>query len=267
MDETGITEGLNTAVVGREVRVLTEVGSTNTVAMELAANGAPNGTVVVAERQTAGKGRLGRHWISPNGNLYFSVILRPEIPLRSAPAITLMGAVAVATAIRQATALPAAIKWPNDIQLAGKKVCGLLTELSAGQDGIRHVVLGIGIDVNMDMAQLPPELRPIATSLATEAGRIIDRTALLRAALQALDIWYARFLTDTGCVLAAWQGLNITTGRRVAVTGAGRQLEGLAERIDDEGRLLIRGDDGALHTVSAGDVTVLSSRNDISASL
>ncbi len=139
-----VKPGLKTRVIGKEIELLPEVSSTNTLAMERASKGAPEGTVVIAEMQTGGKGRLGRKWISPKGNLYLSLVLRPDIPMYKAPLITLMGAVAVASAIRKQCALETVIKWPNDILISGRKVSGLLTEMSAEQDRIRHIVLGIG---------------------------------------------------------------------------------------------------------------------------
>ena len=149
---TEVKEGLTTTIIGKDIKLFPETESTNILAMELAQKGAAEGTVVVAEVQTGGKGRLGRKWISPKGNLYFSVILRPEIPTHKAPLITLMGAVAVASAIRKQCEVQAAIKWPNDIFISSRKVGGLLTEMSAEPDRIKHIVLGIGVDVNMDVA-------------------------------------------------------------------------------------------------------------------
>jgi BirA family biotin operon repressor/biotin-[acetyl-CoA-carboxylase] ligase len=225
--------------------------------MEMAASGSPEGTVVIAETQTGGKGRLGRKWISPKGNLYVSVILRPDVPLQKAPLITLMGAVAVATAIRTTCGLEAGIKWPNDILVAGKKVSGLLTEMSAEQDRVRHTVLGIGVDVNMELETLPSEVRALVTTLAAASGRTIDRTVLLRQLLRDLDRWYRIFLSNGPEVLREWRSLNLTIGNRVAVSGAGETLEGLARGIDEEGRLVIGLDDGTVRTVAAGDVTIL----------
>jgi BirA family biotin operon repressor/biotin-[acetyl-CoA-carboxylase] ligase len=251
-----ITAGLKTKLIGREVHLLSSVSSTNTLAMEMAAQGAAEGTVVVAETQTGGKGRRGRAWISPKGNLYLSVVLRPDIPMHKAPLITLMAAVAAATTITKAFGLEAGIKWPNDILIAGRKVCGLLTEMSAEQDRIRHVVVGVGIDVNMDPEALPPEVRALSTTLAAESGKKIDRTALLRQLLREMDDWYRVFLNDAPAVLAEWTRLNITVGNRVAVSGAGETLAGLAQGIDDEGRLIVILDDGSRKTVAAGDVTI-----------
>lgn len=258
--QSDIKRGLKTRVIGKTVHLLSEVASTNTLAMEMAANGTPEGTVVIAETQTGGKGRLGRKWISPKGNLHLSVVLRPNIPMHKAPLITLMGAVAVASAIRKTCGLEAGIKWPNDILISGRKVSGLLTEMSAEQDRIRHIVLGIGVDVNMEMGELPPEVRGLTTTLASEAKTQINRTALLQQLLRDLEGWYKKFLTHDGEVLEEWKKLNLTIGNRVTVSGAGESLKGLAQGIDNEGRLIVRGDDGTIHTVAAGDVTIMKNR-------
>jgi BirA family biotin operon repressor/biotin-[acetyl-CoA-carboxylase] ligase len=252
-----IKPGLKTRILGKELHLFPVTVSTNLLAMDMAMKGAPEGTIVIAETQTGGKGRLGRKWISPKGNLYLSVILRPVIATYKAPLITLTGAVAVATAIRKQCGLDARIKWPNDIFISGKKACGLLTEMSAEQDRIRHIVLGIGIDVNMELDALPADVRALTTTLASEAGETIDRTLLLQRVLRELDSWYRVFLADELDMLREWTSLNMTIGNRVTVTGAGRTVEGLAQRIDSEGRLIIKLDDGTVQAVAAGDVTVL----------
>jgi BirA family biotin operon repressor/biotin-[acetyl-CoA-carboxylase] ligase len=252
-----IKRGLGTRVIGKTVRLLSEVASTNTLAMELAANGAPEGTVVIAETQTGGKGRLGRKWISPKGNLYLSVVLRPKIPMHKAPLITLMGAVASASAIKTTCGLEAGIKWPNDILLSGRKVSGLLTEMSAEQDRIRHIVLGIGVDVNMEMGELPPEVRGLTTTLAAETGAKINRTVLLQQLLRDLERRYRKFLKNDADILEEWKQLDLTIGNRVTVSGAGERVEGLAQGVDNEGRLIVRLEDGTSRTVAAGDVTII----------
>jgi BirA family biotin operon repressor/biotin-[acetyl-CoA-carboxylase] ligase len=252
-----IKPGLKTRVMGKTIHLLSEVASTNTLAMEMAASGTHEGTIVIAETQTGGKGRLGRKWISPKGNLYLSVVLRPNVPMHKAPLITLMGAVAVASAIRTTCGLAAGIKWPNDILVSGRKVSGLLTEMSAEQDRIRHIVLGIGVDVNMEMGELPPEVRSLTTTLAAEAGTKINRTTLLQQLLRDLESWYHKFLKNDADILEEWKQLNLTIGNRVTVSGAGEFLEGLALGVDNEGRLIIRLDDGTVRTVAAGDVTIV----------
>jgi BirA family biotin operon repressor/biotin-[acetyl-CoA-carboxylase] ligase len=252
-----VRHGRGTKVIGKEIHFFQEVTSTNILAMELAADGAPEGTVVIAEMQTSGKGRLGRKWISPKGNIYFSVVLRPNIPIHKAPLITLMGAVAVAEAIRTTYGLEAGIKWPNDILVSGKKVSGLLTEMSAEQDRIRHIVLGIGVDVNMEMDELPPDVYSLTTTLAAEVGAKINRTALLQQVLRDLERWYQKFLGNEKDVLNEWKKLNMTVGNRITVSGAGEALDGLAQGVDNDGRLIVRLDDGAIRMVAAGDVTIV----------
>ncbi len=249
--------GLKTKIIGKDIRLFPEVVSTNTLAMEAAQQGAPEGTVIIAETQTGGKGRLGRTWISPRGNLYLSVILRPQIPTHKAPLITLVGAVAVASAIRKHCSLQAAIKWPNDILISGKKVAGLLTEMSAEPDRIRHIALGIGVDVNMELQELPPDVRLNATTLAAESGAKIDRKLLLQQILRDLEHWYQIFLTSETAVLKEWELLNMTINNRVAVSGSGEVFEGLAQGIDHEGRLVVALDDGTIRIVAAGDVTIV----------
>jgi BirA family biotin operon repressor/biotin-[acetyl-CoA-carboxylase] ligase len=248
---------LKAGIIGRHIHLFPEVVSTNKLAMQMAAEGAPEGTVVIAETQTGGKGRLGRKWISPKGNLYLSLVLRPDIPVQKAPLVTLMGAVAAATAIRTACAAPAAIKWPNDIMLSGRKVSGLLTEMSAEPDRVKHLVLGIGVDVNMPLEELPSDIRSQSTTLAAQAGRIIDRTALLRQILREIDRWYRQLLENDRAVLEEWKSLNCTIGSRVGVSGMNETIKGLAEAIDMDGRLVVRLDDDTTRAFAAGDVTIL----------
>ncbi len=253
-----ITRDLGTAVIGGTIRYEDEIPSTNTLAMELAHAGAAEGTVVLAEAQSGGRGRLGREWFSPRGNMYFSVILRPPIPPSRAPLLTLMGAVASASAIRSQTGVAAGIKWPNDLLINGKKAAGILTEMSAEPDRIRYVVLGIGVNANMDPALFSSEVRRTATTLALEAGMAVDRTDLLRRMLLELDHWYGRFRDDAAGMLAAWRLLNVTLGNRIRVSGAGPVREGLARDVDEEGRLILELDDGTGLPVAAGDVTIVA---------
>ena len=255
--QSELAQGLKTKSIGKDIRLFPEVVSTNTLAMEAASQGAPEGTVIIAETQTGGKGRLGRTWISPRGNLYFSVILRPQIPTHKAPLITLVGAVAVASAIRKHCSLQAAIKWPNDILISGKKAAGLLTEMSAEPDRIRHIALGIGVDVNMELQELPPDIRMNTTTLAAEAGGKIDRRLLLQQILRDLEHWYRIFLASEAEVLKEWERLNMTIGNRVAVSGSREVFEGLAQGIDPEGRLMVALDNNTIRIVAAGDVTIV----------
>src|SRR5512141_155286 len=183
---------LNTHDVGHALHWFEEVGSTNDVAKELADEGAAHGEVVVAESQTAGRGRRGRAWASPPGrNLYVSVVLRPELPPSRAAELTLLASVAVCQAVRQA-GVTAGIKWPNDLVSRGRKLAGILTELAADPDRVQWVVLGIGINVNLRLEDLPDDLRPIATSLAIARGEPVPRTLFAAAVLTALEEWLDR---------------------------------------------------------------------------
>ncbi|MEO5802076.1 MAG: biotin--[acetyl-CoA-carboxylase] ligase, partial [Verrucomicrobiota bacterium] len=166
-------------VVGRDIRVFQETTSTNDVVEKLARDGVKEGVVVFAESQTKGRGRLGRKWISPVGKgLWFSVLLRPDLRPQAATQLTVAAATALARAIRRQTNLSTEIKWPNDILIRGKKVAGILTELSAELDQVKYLILGMGVDVNLTASEFPPDLRKIATSLKIETGRVVDRAAL-----------------------------------------------------------------------------------------
>jgi len=254
--KSDILQGLRTKFMGRTLHLHPAVASTNTLAMEMASLSSPEGTVVIAETQTAGKGRIGRTWISPKGNLYFSVVLKPNIQLQKAPLLTLMGAVAVASTVRTMLAQQAVIKWPNDVLIGQKKISGLLTEMSAEQDRIKYIVLGIGLNVNMDLVALPSDVRRNITTVATETGKNIRRTPLLCQLLLDLEHWYRVFLEDEERVLSEWKKLNVTIGNRVTVRGLNDTLEGLAQGIDREGRLIITLDDGRAVHVASGDVTL-----------
>ena len=182
-------------MIGHKIYNLAEVDSTNTYAAKLAVDGVPDGTVVVSECQTAGRGRFGRKWESPPGvNIYLSVILRPDIPPAETPLITLAASTALTRALRGLYNLPAAIKWPNDVLINGRKMSGILTEMSSGPDRVRHVILGVGIDVNMPAGSFPEEIRGISTSVMLELGREVDRAVLLRRFLEEFEEDYGHLL-------------------------------------------------------------------------
>ncbi len=192
-----------TKVVGRDIRVFEETTSTNDVVEKLARDGVKEGAVVFAESQTKGRGRLGRKWMSPTRKgLWFSVLLRPDLRPQETTQLTVASATALRRAIKTVTGLPAEIKWPNDLLIGGKKVVGILTELSAELDRVRHVILGIGVDVNQKANEFPAELRKTATSLKIESGGEISRAELATEILRELDRDYARICSGkfpTGC--------------------------------------------------------------------
>jgi BirA family biotin operon repressor/biotin-[acetyl-CoA-carboxylase] ligase len=244
--------------LGSPVYYFNETGSTNDVAATLAEGGAAEGTLVLASTQTAGRGRLGRQWHSPpDAGLYASLIFRSAA---AAPFLTLAGGVAVAEGIRQATALPVHIKWPNDIVISDRarpsrrrKLAGLLAEASSGADGVLHVVLGIGI--NIKATAYPPELADKASSLETELGRPVDAGAVLGETLAALERAMGSLRRgDAARVLGRWRELAPSAfGSSVEADVGGERVAGVAEGIDDSGALLVRVN-GRLERVLSGEV-------------
>ncbi|WP_225409609.1 biotin--[acetyl-CoA-carboxylase] ligase [Stigmatella hybrida] len=252
---------LTTRELGRTLHCHGTLASTNELAFRLAHEGAEHGEVVVAEQQTAGKGRRGRAWVSPPGlNLYFSAILRPELPPQHAPELTLVAAVALAEALREAGA-EAAIKWPNDVQINGRKVAGILTELSAEPERVHFVVLGVGVNLNSQREHFPEELQETATSVALELGRPVPRAAFAAALWLRLEEWLARHQeVGFGPVRQRWKELSCTLGQDVLVRTARLEFQGRAEDVDASGALLVRTAGGVLERVLAGDVEQLRPR-------
>lgn len=247
-----------TRVIGRDIRVFQETTSTNDLIEKLARDGVNEGVVVFAEAQTKGRGRLGRSWISPRGKgLWFSLLLRPALRPQAATKITIAAATALSRAVRAHTGLPCQIKWPNDILVRGKKVCGILTEMSAELDQIKHLVLGVGVDVNLTVSDFAHNLRPIASSLKIEAGRQIDRPALAAQILRELDHDYAQILEGDFATLAEeWERQCSTLGQEVRIVMGDRELRGRAESLDEDGALLLRTSHGTLERVIGGDLTL-----------
>jgi BirA family biotin operon repressor/biotin-[acetyl-CoA-carboxylase] ligase len=245
-------------VVGRDIRVFQETSSTSDILEKLARDGVREGLVVFAESQTRGRGRLGRQWVSPPGRgIWFSVLLRPVLRPQAATRLTVAAATALARALRREVPLRPEIKWPNDLMIHGRKVAGVLTELSGELDSVRHVILGIGINANLDRDDLPPPLHTSATSLKLELGRSIDRASLAAALLQELDAAYACVTDDRFAILAdEWSSQCTTLGRDVSVLSGNRRLVGRAESLDSEGALLVRTQFGRLERIVGGDVTL-----------
>ncbi|MCB1124970.1 MAG: biotin--[acetyl-CoA-carboxylase] ligase [Verrucomicrobiae bacterium] len=247
-----------TRVVGRDIQVFQQTASTNDIVEKLARDGVREGAVVLAESQTRGRGRLGRKWVSPPGRgLWCSVLLRPRLAPSQATRLTILAAVALARAIRDTTGLEPEIKWPNDLLLRGRKVAGILTEMHAEVEQVRHVILGIGVNVNLEATDLPPELRSVATSLKLELGVAVDRAALLVALLHHLDEGYARLGQGHFDELAAeWADRCGTLGRNVCIRTGSREIRGCAESLDDAGALLVRTEHGHLERIIGGEVTL-----------
>lgn len=247
-----------TKVVGRTIRVFEETNSTNDLMDRLARDGVAEGHVIFAETQTRGRGRMGRHWVSPRGSgLWFSVLLRPKLRPQAATQLTIASATALCRAIHRQTGLEPEIKWPNDILFRGRKAVGILTEMGAELDKIKHVIIGIGVNVNVPASEFPPDLRRIATSLRIEAGREISRPGLAADILRELDRDYARVCAGQFAAIAdEWEEQCATIGQQVVIHLGDRKIAGRAEALDADGALLLRAQHGHLERIIGGDVTV-----------
>ncbi|QUL52847.1 biotin--[acetyl-CoA-carboxylase] ligase [Paenibacillus tritici] len=236
------------------------VASTQEEAKKLAEIGAPEGTTVMAEEQTGGRGRMGRKWHSPHGKgIWMSLVLRPELPLALTPQLTLLAGVAVCTAIREVTGVPAGIKWPNDLLAGGRKICGILLESSLREGGLHYCIAGIGIAANLTEADYPEELKGIGTSLLIEGGGIpVDRTRLAEAVLEELEYLYALY-QERGFqpVKELWESMSVTLGRQVSVNTPQGRTEATAVGLDDNGGLLVRSGTGGITSVLSGEVEMI----------
>ena len=245
-------------VIGWRVHYFDEVGSTQRIASDLADEGAPQGTAVVAEQQTAGRGRMGRSWHSPSGvNLYMTIILRPAMLIAEVPRLSLVAGVAAAEALETAAPGMVALKWPNDVWLAGRKAGGIIAEaVTDSRQGLRCVLLGIGINVNLPANALPPELRDKATSVRIATGRECDRIALAATLFNRLDSRYMEIEANGfAAIRPLWERFSALTGRRVTVVEGGSRTFGLVRGIDDDGALLLDTEMGAVRIVT-GDVSI-----------
>ncbi|HXJ33736.1 MAG TPA: biotin--[acetyl-CoA-carboxylase] ligase [Candidatus Eisenbacteria bacterium] len=235
-----------------------EIDSTQRAARDLARAGAAEGTTVVAEAQTAGRGRLGRSWHSPPGvNVYCSLVLRPALAPGVVPQLGLVLGLAVAVAVREATGLAPMLKWPNDVLVGGRKIVGILTEMEAELERVHFVVAGIGVNVNAPADAFPDDLRDKVTSLAIATGRPVDRVAFMARLLATLETYYRRFADGGfGPLRPEWEGLSALTGRTVVVRAPEGDLGGRVEGLDDDGALRLVDAEGTARRVVAGEVTI-----------
>jgi BirA family biotin operon repressor/biotin-[acetyl-CoA-carboxylase] ligase len=255
LSAASITAGLKTKLIGQSIVYCSSVGSTNEVLKELAAQGAPEGTLVIADEQTAGKGRLGRKWLAPPGtSLLLSLLFRPDLAPNQAPRLTMICSLAIADAIEGLTGLPVGLKWPNDIFIRGKKAGGILTEAGTTGGRLDYVVVGMGLNVNLAISALP-ELRGMATSLSQELGQEVSRLELLWRILEGIETRY-KSLRRGESPHGEWAARLINLGRQVQVTTPHGVLAGWAEGVDADGALVLRTPDGQRERVLAGDVTL-----------
>ncbi|KCZ70289.1 biotin-(acetyl-CoA carboxylase) ligase [Candidatus Methanoperedens nitroreducens] len=251
LSPAGIKAGLKTSIIGKNIQYFNEIESTNTIAREVAGS-VEEGTVIIAESQTGGRGRMGRKWISPEGGIWLSLILKPRIQPLYASRITLLAGVSVAKTIRS-YGLLAGIKWPNDVLINGKKVCGILTEIEAEIDVIDYCIVGIGIDANVDTESFPEEVRESSTSLKKELGHEVDRAGFVQRLIEEFEALYLKFQRDDfSSILDEWRDMSATIGEWVKITTRTRTIYGEAVGVDSEGALILETGEGKLEKIVAG---------------
>ncbi|MGO4888086.1 biotin--[acetyl-CoA-carboxylase] ligase [Anaerobacillus sp. MEB173] len=258
ISEHEIKAELKTKALGQEIVYKDSLVTTQEVAHRLAGEGAIEGTVVVADEQTGGKGRLGREWYSPKGSgLWMSIILKPEIPPQQAPQLTLLAAAGVVRGIQKATGLDCEIKWPNDILFNGKKIVGILTEMQSEPDRIHSVIVGIGINVNQRIEHFPEELQQIATSLAIETGQEVSRTNVMKQILEEIEgLYYTYLKKGFTPIKEIWESFAVSLGKLVRARTIQGVIEGVAKGITDDGVLLLEDEKGEVHKIYSADIEI-----------
>jgi len=252
---------LGTDFIGRKIIYLDSVDSTNSYAKRAAEGPFCEGTAVIAEEQSMGRGRLGRYWVSPKGKgIWMSILLKPEILPSDAPKFTIVAAQAVVNALWHSCGLPVRIKWPNDIIAGGRKICGILTEMSAAEDEIKYVVVGIGINANIEAADFGPEVSGVATSVSIEKGKDISRKALAASVLTEFEKLYRNFVQEgsIGFFLEEYKSKSAVLGKEIRIISKKEEITGLAVDITVEGQLVVRLEDGSIREIMSGEVSIRS---------
>ncbi|MEK5381141.1 biotin--[acetyl-CoA-carboxylase] ligase [Niallia sp. FSL W8-0635] len=248
--------GLNTSFIGRNIHFEETVESTQNIAQKLALEGAAEGTLVVAEEQLGGRGRLERKWQSPKyKGIWMSLILKPSIPIMKTPQLTLLTAVAVVQGIQEATGVQADIKWPNDLLVNGKKLTGILTEMQADSDRIHSLIIGIGINVNQQLEDFPEELKASATSIYLETNKSWDRAKIIQEIMKQIEKLYLLYL-EKGFypIKLLWESYSISLGNKVTANTLNGSVFGLAKGITDDGVLLLEDEEGVVHSIYSADI-------------
>ncbi len=257
ISRTELESRMYTKWAGKNLICLDSVDSTNDYIKKLAEEGAPHGTLAVADYQSGGKGRRGRSWVTPHGTaIAMSILVRPTLAPEKASMMTLVAGMAVAKSVREVTGLDVKIKWPNDVVINGKKISGTLTEMSMELGAIHYIVIGTGINANV--TEFPDEIRDVATSLILEKGKKVDRAAIICAHMEAFEDFYDRFMKygDMTLLREDYQELLANQNQQVRVLEPGNEYTGTARGIDELGQLLVEKEDGSLVKVYAGEVSV-----------
>ncbi|MDV6377696.1 biotin--[acetyl-CoA-carboxylase] ligase [Sporosarcina sp. GW1-11] len=256
VNAANISEQLDTTAYGRNIRYFKTCPTTQTIAHEEAQNGASDGTLIISEEQTAGKGRLARPWVSNAGRgIWMSLIIRPKLAPQQAPQLTLVAAVAIVRAIEDVTNIQPVIKWPNDILINGKKVTGILTELQADPDRVKAIILGMGVNANQELADFPEELQTIATSLRIEKGEKVDRAKLVAKIMHYLEQYTALYVEKGFApIKLLWESYATITGRKIRATMVNETVEGIALGISQDGMLELQLEDGSIRGIYSADI-------------
>jgi len=254
-----IKELLNTKFIGKDIVYLDSVDSTNSYGKRLAESDFSDGTVIIAEEQTSGRGRLGRDWVSPKGKgIWMTIILNPYIKPNLASQVTLIAAMAVLKAIKAVYDMDIMIKWPNDLVVNGKKVCGILAELGAEIERVNYLCVGIGINANLDESDFKNQALDMATSLKIAAGMEVERKKLIVRILDIFESYYSKFL-EKGSIefmIEEYKKYLVNMGKEVRLVAKNEEIHAITEDITSEGHLLVRLDDGTLKEISSGEVSV-----------
>lgn len=256
LDMAAIMKQMQTKTIGHNLIYIDEIDSTQTKAHQLIAEGAAEGTVVIAELQTRGKGTRGKAWHSPKGKgIWMSIVLKPSIPAQYISQLTLLSAVALCRTINKQLGLNIGVKWPNDLLIDGKKVSGILLESSSEDDRLRYVIAGVGISVNITKNDFPKELHDKATSLQIESGKRVDREQILCAFLLQFEQLYELYLEKGFApIRSLWEALSVSLNRPIEVHSASGFISGIAKGLDESGALLVTEDDGQVKKIFSGDV-------------
>jgi BirA family biotin operon repressor/biotin-[acetyl-CoA-carboxylase] ligase len=256
LTEERIVANLRTSVFGRRLLLLDKVDSTQNIAAQLAEQGAEEGTLVLAEQQLSGRGRMGRGWISPYAKgLWMSMVLRPPLLVSSAPQLTLLTAVALCRALRSSTGLDIGIKWPNDLLVGGKKLSGILLESAAEDERIRHIVAGVGISVNLEASDYPEELLERAESLRIAAGRLFDRAEIAAGFLNEWESLYRLYLSEGFApVKLLWEALSVSLHRKTVLMTPQGEVTGTPVGLHESGALQVKLEDGTVKTLFSAEM-------------
>ena len=250
---------LNTKIIGNEIIIIESIDSTNNYGKKICEKEFMEGTIIIAEEQTAGRGRLGREWMSPKGEgIWVSILLKPGIKPEQASQLTILAAYAAAISIRELLELDALIKWPNDIVIDGRKVCGILTEMGAEIDKINYLIVGIGINANIEDKSFCDNRINTATSLRILKGKAIDRKTLLAKVIENFENLYMDFIESKNIegLLYKYKKISVTLGKEIKFTFNKEEFTGTAVDIDSSGRLSVKLENGEITELSSGEVSV-----------